>query len=311
MPHHYRESINDFETYLRVERNLSPRTRAAYCYDLNRFGEWLTGVLNNPNPPLRVITVHHIKDYLAGLQEDRRYRPTTLSRVIATLRVFFEFCVTQGKLETSPALTIHNPKLPRRLPIYLIESELQRLLAAPDPNDAAAVRDYAILVTLGFTGVRLQELVGLDTTDIDFERRTVKVMGKGSKERLIPLNTIVIQALQDWLLCRPGTEDTAVFLNRFGRRLSGRSVENIVKKYVRQAGITKAKVSPHKLRHTFATLLHVNDVDLVEIQTLMGHASITSTQIYTHTNAGKLRSAVSRLEQIGVAPPEARKGEAL
>lgn len=312
MPPLYRESMNDFETYLRVERNLSPRTRAAYRYDLNRFGEWLTGVLTNPNPPLHVITVHHIKDYLAGLQEDRRYRPTTLSRVIATLRVFFEFCVTQGKLESSPALTIHNPKLPRRLPIYLIESELQRLLAAPDPNDAAAVRDYAILVTLGFTGVRLQELVGLDINDIDFERRTVKVMGKGSKERLIPLNAIVIQALRDWLLCRPGTEDTAVFLNRFGRRLSGRSVENIVKKYVRRAGITKAKVSPHKLRHTFATLLHVNDVDLVEIQTLMGHATITSTQIYTHTNAGKLRSAVSRLEQISVTPPlDASKGEAL
>jgi len=297
-----REVAKIFETFLRVERNLSPRTRGAYQYDLGKFAEWLQKT-QGQEQDIEDITIHHIKDYLAHLQEERRYKPTTLSRTISTLRAFFKFCVRQELLPASPAEAIYTPKIPKRLPVYLIESELQRLLEAPNPDDPFAVRDYTILVTLGFTGVRLQELVGLTVGDVDFERRTIKVLGKGAKERLIPLNVVVVRALQDWLGCRPPAEDTALFLNRFNRRLSGRSVENIVKKYVRRAGITKLKVSPHKLRHTFATLLHVNDVDLLEIQTLMGHASITSTQIYTHTNTDRLRTAVGRLDGLGSASP--------
>jgi site-specific recombinase XerD len=287
-----------FDTFLRVERNLSPKTRAAYTYDLNKFAEWQTRTQGH-TLKIDEITVHHVKEYLAFLQEERGYRPTTLSRVISTLRAFFKFCVRQELLHSSPAEAIYNPKIPKRLPIYLIESELEKLLAAPNPDDPYAVRDYAILVTLGFTGVRLQELVGLNENDIDFERKTIKVLGKGAKERLIPLNDLVVNALKDWMRVRPGGDDSAVFLNRFKRRLSGRSVENLVKKYVRRAGITKLKISPHKLRHTFATLLHVKDVDLLEIQSLMGHASITSTQIYTHTNANRLRRAVNRLDGVG------------
>jgi len=297
-----REVAKVFDTFLRVERNLSPRTRDAYQYDLTKFAEWQQRTQGH-ELKIDAITIHHIKEYLAFLQQERGYKATTLSRVISTLRAFFKFCVRQEKLQSSPAEAIYNPKIPKRLPVYLIESELQALLAAPDPEDPFAVRDYAILVTLGFTGVRLQELVGLNTADVDFERKTIKVLGKGAKERLIPLNDLVIKALKEWLLHRPATLETAVFLNRFKRRLSGRSVENIVKKYVRQAGITKLKVSPHKLRHTFATLLHVNDVDLLEIQTLMGHASITSTQIYTHTNADRLRTAVRRLDGLGSLVP--------
>ncbi len=296
-----REVAKIFDTFLRVERNLSPRTRAAYQYDLAKFADWLQKT-QGQDLDIDRIGIQHIKDYLAFLQEDRKLKPTTLSRVISTLRAFFKFCVRQEMLKSSPAEAIYNPKIPKRLPVFLIESELQRLLAAPDPEDPSAVRDYAILVTLGFTGVRLQELVGLNVTDIDFERKTIKVFGKGAKERLIPLNDLVIRALREWMNVRPVAVDTAVFLNMRERRLSGRSVENIVKKYVRRAGIAKLKVSPHKLRHTFATLLHVNDVDLLEIQTLMGHASITSTQIYTHTNADRLRTAVSRLDGIGTEP---------
>ncbi len=298
-----RDLAEQFDTFLRVERNLSPRTRKAYQYDLGRFADWFVKT-HGAEPRIKEISVADIKDYLAHLQEDLHYRPTTLSRVIATLRVFFEYCVRQEAIEVSPAQAIHNPKIPRRLPVYLIESELSRLLAAPNPEDPMALRDYAILITLGFTGVRLQELTGLNIENIDFERRTIRVWGKGAKERLIPLNESVAQALNNWLLARPAAADTAVFLNKFGRRLTGRSVQNIVRKYVRRAGILKAKVSPHKLRHTFATLLHVHDVDLVEIQSLMGHASITSTQIYTHTNANKLRSAVRHLDSITPAAAE-------
>ena len=290
--------IRVFDQFLRVERNLSPKTRAAYAYDLRKFTEWMVPMVGF-DPETSLITTAHLKEYLAYLQEERRHRPATLSRTISTMRAFFKHCVRQEVIEASPAEPIFNPKTPKRLPVYLVESELQKLLEAPDPEDPKAVRDYAILVTLGFTGVRLQELVNLDIEDIEFERRTIKVFGKGAKERLIPINEIVAQALITYLQCRlPGTE-RAVFLNRFGRRLSGRSVEYIVEKYVRRAGITKAKVSPHKLRHTFATLLHMKNVDLLEIKSLLGHSSITSTQIYTHTHSDKLRAAVNHLDGFG------------
>lgn len=289
----------EFDRYLMVERNLSPNTRKAYQFDLQKFREHLARA-EGAEPVVTAVSTLQIKDYLSYLQSERGYKSTTLSRTIASVRVFFEYCVQMGHLEASPATYIHNPKLPRKLPIYLIDSELQKLLAAPDPSDTSGCRDYAILVTLGFTGMRRQELVGLDLDAIDLERRTLRVMGKGSKERLIPMNQFVINALNAWLDVRPAMGDPkAVFLNRRSGRLTGRSIVNIVRKYVQKAGIGKAKISPHKLRHTFATLLHLNEVDILEIKALLGHSSITSTQIYTHTNTTKLRSAVDRLNAVG------------
>jgi len=293
--------MSEFDQYLQVERNLSPSTREAYQFDLHKFKEFLVRSLG-AEPMVDKITTQSIKDYLNYLQQNRGYKSTTLSRVIASIRVLFEFCVMQKKIDASPAAYIHNPKLPRKLPIYLIESELKRLLSAPDSRDVNGCRDFAILVTLGFTGMRRQELVGLNVKSIDLERRTIRVMGKGSKERLIPMNDFVLNALNSYLEVRPATGDPeAVFLNRNGGRLTGRSIVNIVRKHVRKAGIGKDKISPHKLRHTFATLLHVNEVDILEIKSLLGHSSITSTQIYTHTNANKLRSAVDRLNHFGAA----------
>jgi len=296
----FSDIMYEFDRFLEVERNLSPSTRSAYRYDLQKFKEFLIRA-EGTEPSVRRVTIQHIKDYLGYLQQQRHYKSTTLSRTIASLRVFFEYCVQRGYLEQSPASYIHNPKMPRKLPIYLIESELRQLLSAPDPSDTWGVRDYAILVTLAFTGMRRQELVGLDLASVDLIRQTAKVIGKGSKERLIPLNHIVMQAINSWLEVRPATaRSEALFVNRMGGRLTGRSVYDIVRKYVRRAGIAKRKISPHKLRHTFATLLHLSEVDILEIQKLLGHASITSTQIYTHTNTQKLRTAVERLGEIGL-----------
>ena len=188
--------------------------------------------------------------------------------------------------------------MPKKLPVYLINSELQKLFSAPDQTNIMGIRDFAILTMLSFTGIRLNELVNITLKDLDLERETLKVWGKGSKERLVPLNRIVINSIKVYLERRPISDSEAIFLNKFGTRLSGRSVENIVKKYVRLAGINKSKISPHKLRHTFATLLHMKEVDIIEIQKLLGHASITSTQIYTHTNPEKLKRAVDKLENL-------------
>lgn len=314
-PTKFSRALYDFEAFLEVEKNLSPRTRRAYIYDLERFADyWIAR--NGANPTLAAITTDDVRQYLEYLRLDKDYKSTTLSRNIASIRVFFDYCVAQGLIEASPALHIHNPKNPRKLPIFLIESELKRLLGAPEEQretrektqgrkrrrDYAhlADRDYAILVTFAFTGVRLRELVGLDMKNLDFERKTILVMGKGAKERMIPINQIVVEALRKWVKVRRAAEgERAVFVNRFGRRISPRGVQMVVDKYVQAAGIDKDKISPHKLRHTFATLLHLNGVDIVEIQALMGHATITSTQIYTHVGNERLESAVRGLESIG------------
>lgn len=296
-------AMAQFDRYLQVERNLSPATREAYQFDLQKFKEFLIRT-KGTEPTLEKVGTDSIKDYLHYLQGTRGYKSTTLSRVIASIRVLFEFAVMQNMVESSPAAYIHNPKLPKKLPIYLVDSELKKLLSAPDSGDVMGRRDFAILVTLGFTGMRRQELVGMDLSSIDLERRTIRVMGKGSKERLIPMNEFVFNAINNYMDVRPVTGHAdAVFLNRQGGRLTGRSIVNIVRKYVRKAGIGKEKISPHKLRHTFATLLHMNDVDILEIKNLLGHSSITSTQIYTHTNSNKLRSAVDRLNQFAVPKP--------
>jgi integrase/recombinase XerC len=293
------DSVEQFDRFLRVEKNLSPRTRKAYRYDLTRFGEFLHRLHKGNTPTLGAVTVDDIKEYLHTLKTDLSYRPTTLARVIASIRVFFDFTVEQGMLSASPALSIHNPKQAKKLPVFMIDSEVTKLFDAPDRSQPLGARDYAMLVTMAFCGVRLQELVGLDCAAIDFERNTIRVLGKGSKERLIPINESVQAAIRAWLEVRPAAPgERAVFVNRRGTRITGRSVERIVDKYVADSGIRRPELSPHKLRHTFATLLHMRDVDLVEIQRLMGHATITSTQIYTHTSAEKLRSAVEKLDSV-------------
>jgi len=289
--------LYDFESFLAVELNLAPGTRRGYVYDIDRFAEYLV-VKHSKMPPVEAITSDDIRSYLERLQERHHLKSTTLSRTISSLRRFFAFCVERKYLQTSPADPIHNPKNPKKLPVFLIANELKRLLSAPDRSDWRGRRDYSILVMLAFTGVRLKELVGMDLADLDLTTRQIRVMGKGSRERLIPLNATVIEALTDYLRERPATADPALFLGRAGRRIAPRTVEGMVVKYAKQAGVFKKHISPHKLRHTFATLLHMKDVDILEIQSLLGHSSITSTQIYTHTHPGKLKSAVEKLTEI-------------
>lgn len=232
----FSKALYEFEAFLEVEKNLSPLTRRAYVYDLERFADAYIR-RHGSNPILQKISTEDIKRYLEHLRMDKDYKSTTLSRSIASIRIFFEFCVMQGLLETSPAAHLHNPKTPRKLPIFLVESEMKKLLDEPKKPappargskrkdyEALGPRDYAMLVTLGFTGVRLMELVNLKLTDVDFERKNIRVMGKGSKERIIPLNRVVIEALKRWLEIRPASEDEMVFLNRFGQKMSPRGVE--------------------------------------------------------------------------------------
>lgn len=293
----YLQLLKDFEQCLRVERNLAERTRNAYLYDLGRLQEHLI-ILHGRMPALEAIQTESLRDYLNHLQVERGCKSTTLARMISSLKAFFDFCLERAAIKSSPATALRTPKQPKKLPIYLVPQELVRLLEAPDSDNPWGLRDRAILATLAFTGTRLSEVTGINLKDLDLANRTVRVLGKGSKERLIPLNEVVLAALNNWLNVRLLSDSPALFLNRFGRRLTGRSIENIVRKHVLRAGIFKDGISPHKLRHTFATLLHAHEVDLIEIKALMGHANIASTQIYTHTSSGKLRAAVARIENL-------------
>jgi site-specific recombinase XerD len=291
----YPKLLQEFEQCLRVERNLAVRTRNAYLYDLTRLQEYLI-LMHGRMPPVEGISADALREYLNYCQVELGYKSTTLARVISSLRALFDFAVAREFLKTSPSAQLHTPKQPKKLPIYLVHQELARLLEAPDADEPSGLRDRAILTMLAFTGARLSEITGINLRDVDLANRTVRVLGKGSKERLIPLNDNVLAALNAWINGRFLTDSPALFLNKFGKRLTGRSVENIVRKHALKAGIFKAGLSPHKLRHTFATLLHANEVDLIEIKELMGHASIASTQIYTHTSNSKLRAAVRKIE---------------
>lgn len=300
MARRFQEAIRQFESWLRVERNLGQRTRRAYGYDLERFLEFRA-----PDPErAATLTLDHIgagdvRAYIHHLEEDRSCKPATLSRVLSSLRVFFSFCVEQEWMEVSPTEGLRNPRKTGKLPVYLLPGELARLFDAPDTETPAGLRDRAMLVVLAFCGLRLQELVGLDLGAVHFESASIRVLGKGSKERLVPMNEDVERELRRWLEARNAAEgEKAVFTNRFGRRISGRMVEKIVDKHVLAAGLDRDRYSPHKLRHTFATLLHGNDVDLVEIQALLGHSSISTTQIYTHVDRRRLQDAVEKLEVL-------------
>jgi len=285
----------NFLMYITVERNLSPRTVKAYAHDLNNFHKFVAEKMGS-EPSLSKLSIDLIRDYFASLHIDRDYKGISLSRKVSSLRSFFRYCLEQEYIKVNPMARIRNPKLPKRLPVYLTADELKRLLTAPGAQKWLDIRDRAILALLAMTGIRLQELVDLNIDSVDMAGHTLRVFGKGRKERIIPLNDPALMVLKDYLNVRPPVQDTALFINRNGKRLIGRTIEKKVKKYALLAGLPSKKISPHKLRHTFATLLHHKEVDLLEIQMLLGHASITSTQIYTHTNTRRLRDAVEKIE---------------
>ncbi len=291
----YNTVIKEFLMYITVERNLAARTVKAYAHDLKMFQDFLARKHESVRSITRIST-SIVREFFAELHLDRNYKGVSLSRKVSCLRSLFRYALESDYITANPMAPIRNPKLPRRLPIYLTYKELKRLLQAPGNKKWMDIRDRTILVLLAMTGIRLQEIVQLDVDSVDLDSHNLRVYGKGRKERIIPLNDVAVMMLQDYLKVRPAMPDKALFLNRYGKRLIGRTIEKKVKHYAMVAGLQASKISPHKLRHTFATLLHHNQVDLLEIQALLGHSSITSTQIYTHTDTRRLRDAVQKIE---------------
>lgn len=294
------DAVDRYVRSILAERNLAPRTGAAYRYDLERLAVFLRGADPAARTPLASIDTYRLKDYLAYLKEEHDLKPTTLGRTISAIRMFFQHARESGWILEDPAARLRTPKKPRRLPIYLLPTETRELIqAAPaattKPTDP--LRNETILHLLMMTGLRLSELVGLDTDRIDLETGFIRVLGKGRKERLVPLNSTARGLLKRWLSERPKPVDStekAAFLGRDGTRITRAVVQYLVKQSVKGSGLDP-RISPHKLRHTFATTLYSQGVELRDIQTLLGHANIASTAVYTHTNVDRVRAAVAKL----------------
>ncbi len=284
------EIVERFERYLQVERDVSPHTLLAYRRDIAGFGRFLAATLNVASPGLpeiRSVDVHLLRSFLARLGKD--CRRSTIGRKMAALRTFFRFLVREGLIEVNPAESLGIPRQEKPLPQTLSVDEACNLLDATAGGDILTLRDRAILETLYSCGLRVSELTGLDIGGVDLEERLVRVLGKGRKERIVPLGRKARAALVAYLEERNWPEPSApLFLNHRGGRLSARSVERNLKKHLLRAGILK-DATPHTLRHSFAThLLVEGGADLRAIQELLGHASLSTTQKYTQVSIDHL-----------------------
>jgi len=283
-----KEEINWFLHYLAVERGLSENTRNSYCCDLVSFAFFLSEARHKT---FETAEKRDIFEYLMHLQEMQR-TPATIARQLAAIKAFYRFRQFEGLQEHNPSEDLEPPKLGKRLPKVLSKAEVERLLEMPDLSKPFGIRDKAMLEVLYGTGLRVSELVSLDLENVCCSSGYLRCLGKGDKERIVPLGSIGIYYVQRYIQEARSKfvkrANDAVFLNQRGERLTRQGCWKIIKKYVRAANI-REQVTPHTLRHTFATHLLQNGADLRSVQEMLGHSDISTTQIYTHITPGKLR----------------------
>ena len=301
-------AVDAFLAYMRHERNASEHTLKSYADDLASWHDYLDDRVG-ARPAPAAVTVHHVRGFVTYLS-DCEYAAATIARRLAALRSLFKYCQREGLASANPAKAVRTPRGSRKLPHYLTGEQIDALLVAP-PLSAEPVkndpgtRDRAILETLYSAGLRVSELTAMDLAHWDRAGGVVRVRGKGRKERLAPVGSHAARALEAWLSHRavspkakPADAD-AVFLNRRGGRLTTRSVGRLLEKHITAAGLSQL-TSPHTLRHSFATHLLDGGADLRSVQEMLGHASLTTTQIYTHVSTKRLR------ETYEAAHPHAR-----
>ncbi len=322
--------IDSFLNYLLNERHFSAYTAKCYGADLRQYGDYLAdefdinvnaeqesralqharahgsnGASNGAAAPATVTgtivqaDINVIRAFLAHLSE-QNYSASTMARKIATLRSFYKWADRTGLVKGNPMVMIRTPKQAKRLPKAITVEEIERLLSAPDDRELLGARDRAILETLYSTGVRVSELVDLDSSDLDEYGEALHIRGKGKKERLVPLGSHALAAIRHYLTMlhqdprhkqvEASGKRPPLFINKHGGRLSSRSVRRKLDKYLREAGLDPS-ISPHTLRHSFATHLLGNGADLRSVQELLGHQSLSTTQIYTHLTTQRLRDA--------------------
>ena len=283
------EVFDRYINYLEVERNVSPYTVRNYTTDLLGFFAFLK---TKGIGSLKEVDRHVLRDYLSHLME-KGFVKASIARKLSAIRSFYRFLLREEMISTSPVATTTSPKLDKRLPLFLTIEEMERLLEAPDLSTPQGQRDRALLELLYASGLRVSELANINLEQVNLDSREIRVWGKGSKERLALMGEPAAKALSDYLsqgrlklLGNKGSN--ALFLNRYGGRLPERRVQRILEKYGNIAGIDKG-VHPHMLRHTFATHLLDGGADLRVVQELLGHADLSSTQIYTHVTKSQAR----------------------
>jgi len=277
--------IEKFIRYLEIEKNYSPYTVLNYRLDLEGFKGFLGETL------LENVDYLTLRKYLAMVKE-KNLSVRTIARHLSTLRSFFKFLTREGHLKTNPTLSLSSPKQEKHLPVFLTEDEATKLIEAVVAKDERGLRDRAVLETFYSTGIRISELAGLKVDDIDFIGSVVKVLGKGRKERIVPIGEQAIRAIRTYLEKRK-KQSEALFLNKSGKRMTVRGIRNLVQKYVLIASM-KHGISPHTLRHSFATHLLNRGADLRSVQELLGHVNLSTTQIYTHLTTERLKSVYDK-----------------
>lgn len=272
---------DQFIYFLKSEQNVSPHTLTSYSIDLDEF---LDFVAKKP----KEIDNLDIRSFLASLHH-RRLKKSSISRKLATIRSFFKFLHREGHVKKNPAKLVSSPKVPRELPRFLSVDDVFSLMETPVGDTFKPTRDKAILELLYSSGLRVTELTSLDMSDLDIKEHLVRVKGKGRKERILPIGSKAMEALQNYLPERMSKKKktSALFINNRGSRLTQRSVGRLLSHYCRMIKM-KGNLSPHALRHTFATHLLNQGADLRSIQELLGHASLSTTQKYTHVDIGHL-----------------------
>jgi integrase/recombinase XerC len=287
------EGLAEFLRHLALEKNASAHTVKSYREDLTQALDFFRQRLGSQSPAAAQLSTRLLRAHLAWLHE-QGYAKTTVARRLAAVRSWCRFLCRQGTLDANPADGLRGPRQNRKLPHFLSEDELARLLAAPRADTPLGLRDRAILETLYSAGLRVSELTGLDLGDIDLDSGLATVRGKGKRERIALLGPPALEALQSWQAARQTLEGPrtklAMFLNKNGSRLTSRSVGRLLEKYLVLAGLDP-HTSPHTLRHSFATHLLDRGADIRSVQELLGHRSLGTTQIYTHVTTTRLHDS--------------------
>jgi site-specific recombinase XerD len=282
-------AIAAFVNELHFARGRSARTCEAYARDLEFFAKFTGRELGRAERS-------DVKAFVLELAGKRRYQPAAIRRKLVALRRFYRYLVVEGRRADDPTVGIDPPKLPKRLPVVLKEDEVARLLRTPPPagrTDFQRLRDRAILEVLYASGIRRAELAGLNLHDVDLERRVMRVIGKGNKQRTVLINDAAADAMRAYLGLRPRTNDEAFFVGRRGTRLGPRAVWSVVKTVEKLSGAA-FHATPHVMRHSFATHLLENGADLMTIKELLGHESLATTQIYTNVSVEHMRRTYDR-----------------
>ena len=275
-----KERINEFKSYLMYEKMFSSNTVNSYVRDLEEFNSFLESEY------IKHVTYKDIRSYLAHMY-NKKYSSRTISRKLSAIRSFYKYEVNKGVIRDNPCLLISNPKVEKKLPNYLSYNEIETMLEVPDTFKNNSLRDKLIIEILYSTGIRVSELVNIKVKDIDFYNNQILILGKGNKERYVIFGNTLKDMLKEYISIKSDSE--YLITNKYNKKMSTRSIEEIVKKIVKIDGI-KNKVTPHTIRHTFATHMLNEGADLRVVQEVLGHENLKTTEVYTHVSNERLRS---------------------